>query len=192
MDQINNAILLGMAQWRAAWLNRAMMDITSLGSMTVATIVTAAAVILFLTMRRDRIAAATLMTATFGGEAVVEILKRVFREPRPTAVEHLVEFNGFSFPSGHSLVSAAAYGTLATLVASYLRDRRVRTAIGAICWSIVALIAISRVYLGVHYPGDVIAGVILGIVWRHLSLLIWRAPHRAGYRSWLNRTLPMP
>src|SRR5262245_1886375 len=192
MDQINNAILLGMAQWRVPWLNRAMMDITSLGSMTVATLFTVAAMILFWTIHRDRIAAATMMTATFGGEAAVEILKRVFREPRPTSVEHLVEFTGFSFPSGHCLVAAAAYGTLATLVASYVRDRRARVAIGAICWTIVALIAVSRVYLGVHYPTDVVAGVILGIAWRQASLQIWRAPHRAGYRSWLNRTLPMP
>jgi undecaprenyl-diphosphatase len=192
MDQINNAILQGMAQWRVSWLNRAMTDITSLGSMTIATLVTVAAVILFWTMHRDRIAAATMMTSTFGGEAVVEILKRVFQEPRPTAVEHLVQFNGFSFPSGHCLVSAAAYGTLATLVTSYVRDRRARAAIRAICWTIVGLIAVSRVYLGVHYPTDVIAGVILGIVWRHLSLQMWRAPHRAGYRSWSKRTLPMP
>jgi membrane-associated phospholipid phosphatase len=173
MDQLNNAILVGMAEWRSLWLNRALIDITSLGSMTIAFLISAAAFAVLWTIPRNRGGAATIVTATVGAEIWVEILKRIFREARPTTVAYLVEFTGFSFPSGHAMVATATYGALAAVTCGYIHRPSGRIAVQSIRWTLVALVAISRVYLGVHYPTDVAGGVLFGMAWLYLTMKIW-------------------
>src|SRR5262245_1715619 len=122
MDQLNTAILVGLAQWRSPLLNKAVLDISSLGSVTVVSMVTAAACLLLWTIARDRVGVAKLVTSVAGAEIGVEILKRIVQEPRPTAVPYLTEFTGFSFPSGHALVAAATYGMLASVFCGYVQQ----------------------------------------------------------------------
>src|SRR5437764_280408 len=88
-----------------------------------------------------------------------------FRNYLPVAAEMLRRANGYSFPSGHAMGSAVALGALAYLAFRAIRSWRVKTAVIAFLYTLVASIALSRVYLGVHWISDVLAGVTIGTVW---------------------------
>jgi undecaprenyl-diphosphatase len=173
MHRLDEAILLALAQWRRPWLNRMMMDVSALGSPTIIALITVAAFTV-LWIRRDRGSATRIAAAAGGAEIWLEIIKRVIQRPRPMIVSWLTEFSGFSFPSGHTLVATATYCTLASIARTYARTRAERIAIRSICCSIVAMVAISRVYLGVHYPSDIAGGILLGIGWFYFIRYLWR------------------
>lgn len=119
-----------------------------------------------------------LAGATGGSVVVSLILKNLFDRPRPTVVPHLTEVYTSSFPSGHSMLSAAIYLTLGSLIAA--STPRVSLKIYVLSVTIVLSLAvgISRVYLGVHYPTDVLAGWMAGMIW---ALLCW------FFARWLQR-----
>jgi undecaprenyl-diphosphatase len=173
MHSIDESILLGLAKLRSPLLNRAMSDISSLGSSTVIALISVTAFSL-LWIARDHRGAVRVVTAAAGAEIWLEILKLIFGRPRPTLVPYLVEFTGWSFPSGHALVATATYVTLAAVLSSHMKERRGRTVIRSMCATIVALVAISRIYLGIHYPSDVAGGVLLGMLWFYVTAIILR------------------
>lgn len=174
MDRLDEAILRAFADWRSPWLNRAVADLSSLGSATVIILVSVTAFILLWIIAHDRVGAAKIATAAAGAEIWVEVVKRVLQHPRPAIVPHLVQFTGFSYPSGHALVATATYGTLAAVACAYVGQRRGRVVIRLVCWTVAGLVAISRVYLGVHYPSDVLGGVLLGTAWFYVTAYLWR------------------
>ncbi|MFV0623020.1 phosphatase PAP2 family protein [Sphingomonas sp. ac-8] len=145
-------------------------DVTALGSGTVLTLVVALATTLLLLRRLWRTAALTLV-ATIGGASAVSLLKRLFERARPDLVEHLMRETSSSFPSGHSANSAIVYLTVATLIFPMIRETHVRLFVVVATMTIVGMIGISRVYLGVHWPSDVLAGWIFGALW---ALGWWR------------------
>jgi undecaprenyl-diphosphatase len=174
MDRLDDAILRAFAEWRTPWLNRAAADVSSLGSMTVIILISVTAFTLLWIIAGDRVGAAKIVTAAAGAEMLVEVIKRLLQHPRPTIVPYLVEFSGFSYPSGHALVATATYGTLSVIACGYVRQRRGRIAIRSIAWTLAGLVAISRVYLGVHYPSDVLGGVLIGIACLYIVAYLWR------------------
>jgi undecaprenyl-diphosphatase len=171
---MDEAILSGVAEWRTPLLTRALIDITALGSMTVVTLLTITAVTMLLLSARNRRDAARIVTAAAGAQILVELLKTISQHPRPTVVPHLVEATSYSFTSGHALVAAATYCTLAAIACHYVTDQRARKAIRIICWTIAGLVGFSRVYLGVHYPSDVFGGGVVGIAWFYFCAYLWR------------------
>lgn len=175
MDQLDEAILRAFADWRVPWLNKAVADVSSLGSATVIILITVAAFSLLWIIAQDRVGAARIATAAGGAEIWVEVLKRVFEHPRPAIVPYLVEFTGFSYPSGHALAATATYGTLAVIACGHVQHRPGRFAIRLICCAVIGLVAASRIYLGVHYPSDVIAGVLLGTAWLYATDYMYRS-----------------
>jgi undecaprenyl-diphosphatase len=174
MHGLDEAILIAFANWRTPWLNRAVVEITALGSLTVISLTTIISVTLLLTIAGDRLGAAKIVTAAAGGELWLEILKRVFEHPRPTIVPHLVEFSGYSYPSGHALAATVTYGMLAAIACGYVRQPAGRMAIRIVCFTLAGMVAVSRVYLGVHYASDVISGVLLGVVWIYITKYAWQ------------------
>lgn len=92
------------------------------------------------------------------------VLKRVFSRPRPS-LEHLVEVNTLSYPSGHSMSSMAFYGFLIFLCLRHRMPRWLRFLLVALLIILIVSIGLSRIYLGVHYPTDVAAGFIGGLIW---------------------------
>jgi undecaprenyl-diphosphatase len=173
MHRLDEAVLLSLAEWRRPWLNRAMMDLSSLGSVTIIILISVA-VFSVLWITRNRWGATKVAAAAGGAEIWLEIIKRIIERPRPTVVSHLVEVSGFSFPSGHALAVTATYATIAALACAYVRDRRARTAIWLICTVVIAMVALSRIYLGVHYPSDVAGGAAMGLAWFYLIGYAWR------------------
>ena len=112
--------------------------------------------------------AALLGAVFFGSEAVNAALKLAFHRPRPELA--FLQLDTYSFPSGHSTAATAVFGALAFLVWPHARTARRRVALVAAAVCLVGLVAFSRLYLGVHYLSDVLAGLALGAAWLSLCL----------------------
>jgi membrane-associated phospholipid phosphatase len=144
--------------------------VTQLGGARVLVPLTLVAV-LVLVLRR-RVAHAVLMGAALvGGEALNMGLKAAFERPRPHFSDPLATAGGFSFPSGHAMVSLTVYGALAFVIATSVKSRRARVLVFVSALGLVLAIGLSRVYLGVHYPSDVLAGYSAGLAWLMLCAL---------------------
>jgi membrane-associated phospholipid phosphatase len=138
--------------------------VTQLGSTAVLFAVAAvAAAYLARLGRRPNVA--FLILAFAGAEALTWSLKAVFQRERPSFDDPIATASSFSFPSGHALVSFAVYGALAYVLLENLRSRRTRAACVAGAAVVVAAIGFSRLYLGVHYLSDVLAGYAVALAW---------------------------
>ncbi len=146
------------------WLLSAMRDLTALGGVTVLTLVAVLSVTFLLTRGRAHQALYTAL-ATGGGAVVGTLLKSLFARPRPEVVPHLVEVTSLSFPSGHSMNSAIIYLTLAVMISRTFKERRARIFVIGVAGLLVLTIGFTRLYLGVHYPTDVLGGWTVGAAW---------------------------
>jgi len=124
----------------------------------------------FLAVQRANRTMVVLLASTISGIVASLLLKRVFDRPRPDLVPHLSEVYTSSFPSGHSMMSALVYLTLGALVAPVLAHFWLRVYVIALAIFLTGCVGISRIYMGVHYPTDVLAGWAAGSVW---ALLCW-------------------
>lgn len=157
--------------------------ITNLGSAPVELLVlTIVSAVLFFRLRHG-LEAMMLIVSLAGGWLLNEGLKRIFHRARP-AIEHLVEAGGYSFPSGHAMVSMAFYGMIGYLLWSNLRTR-LKPAYYVILLTALLVIAIgtSRINLGVHYPSDVVAGFAAGGTWLIVCIMVLLAGRRYREKS---------
>ncbi len=154
-----------------AWLQETARDITALGGFTVLGLITVAALAVLLVYGRHR-QALVFGTAAVGAQVLAEAIKNVVGRPRPSFVARYDLIASSSFPSGHSMMAPAIYFTLAAIVAAgELRPAaRVMLMVGSVV--LVIAIGVSRVYLGVHWPTDVLAGWTLGSA---VALVAWVA-----------------
>lgn len=146
------------------WLGHMMLDLTALGGGTVLTLVT---ILMsgYLVARRKLALAVFVAAAIASGGVLTALLKFAFARARPDIVPHLVEVSSASFPSGHAMNSAMVYLTGAALLASAERDWRVRGFLVTAALVLTLAIGFSRVFLGVHFPTDVLGGWAIGIAW---------------------------
>lgn len=165
------------------WLRIAALDVTSLGSGTVLGL-TVAAICGFLIIHGLQRNALFIFVASCGGWLLNAGLKELFARPRPSIVPHLHEVMTLSFPSGHAMTSAAVYLTLGALLMRVAKRRLARIYCMAIAMLATFLIGASRVYLGVHYPTDVLAGWLVGMSW---ALMCWMAERALERRAGLKR-----
>jgi undecaprenyl-diphosphatase len=162
------------------WLERAASDITALGGVPVLALVTLVATGFLLIIRRPAIALLVLVSAA-GGTVVSFGLKLFFARMRPDLVPHQVDVFTSSFPSSHAMMSAMIYLTLGALLARVQKQRRIKAYIMLVSVLLAILIGASRVYLGVHWPTDVLAGWMVGSAWAMLcGTLAWWL-HRRGH-----------
>jgi len=164
------------------WLRARALEVTALGSSTVLGLATLA-ICGFLVLQRMTRTAAFVFVATVGGWVLNAVMKEIFQRTRPAVVPHLQAVMSLSFPSGHAMTSAAVYLTLGALTMR-VADRRV-TKLYCIATAMIVtlLVGLTRIYLGVHYPTDVVAGWLVGLMW---ALACWTVErgieHRAGLR----------
>jgi undecaprenyl-diphosphatase len=162
-----------------AWLELAAFDITALGGPTVLGL-TVFAVVGFLVLHGLYRNAAFVFLASVGGWMLNDLLKEVFARPRPDVVPHLRDVMSLSFPSGHALTSAAVFLTLGALLMRVAQRPLVKFYIMFIAMLATLLVGATRVYLGVHYPTDVLAGWLIGTSWALLCWLLERSLERTA------------
>lgn len=155
------------------WLEEAARDVTSLGSFSILGLIVVVTVS-YLWLRRKRTTAAFVAFAVISGTLLSNLLKAAFDRPRPD-VEAATRVFTASFPSGHATLSAVVFLTLGVLLSESSSDNRVRGFFVGLGVLLTLIVGSSRVYLGVHYPTDVIAGWSLGAAW---ALCCW-----AGYKG---------
>lgn len=161
------------------WMHEFGRDVTGLGGAFIVGLLIAATAG-FLWLDRRRRMAAFLVAATVSGLVVSLGLKELFARPRPDVVPHLAKVQTSSFPSAHSMLSAVVYLTLGVLVAAAVPARSLRVYAIGVAVLITGLVGVSRVYLGVHYPTDVLAGWTAGLVWALGCWLVARWLQRRG------------
>ena len=147
-----------------AWLQEAARDVTSLGSIIVLVIITfAVAGYLFLASKPA--VAWLMLIAVFGGITLNNLLKFAFARPRPDFVSHAARVFTTSFPSGHATLSAITYLTIGALLARTYPSFIMGLYFMSLAAFLTVLIGVSRIYLGVHYPTDVLGGWCIGVAW---------------------------
>jgi undecaprenyl-diphosphatase len=160
----DDAVMHWMGAHQLPWLTIVMVQITALGTGTVVVMVVAVAA-LFLWLTRHKHSAALLLVTTTIGIVINGMLKDVFHRARPEFFPWGTDAITSSFPSGHAMSAAIVYGTVAYLAARLQRSRAARALTIGSAIILIALISLSRIYLGVHYPSDTFAGIIVGFAW---------------------------
>jgi undecaprenyl-diphosphatase len=155
--------------WGPRWFTELVRDCTALGSSGILAFMTIA-VIGFLLLQGKTHATVLVVIAVGGGMLLSTGLKQGFDRPRPDLVPHGVLVHSASFPSGHAMQSAVVYLTLGALLARVQPRRRLKAYILTIAVVLTVLVGLSRIYLGVHWPTDVLAGWAAGAAW---ALMVW-------------------
>jgi undecaprenyl-diphosphatase len=161
------------------WLELAAFDVTAIGGPTILGL-TVFAVVGFLVLQGLYRNALFVFLASAGGWLLNDLLKEFFARPRPTVVPHLRQVMSLSFPSGHALTSAAVFLTLGALLMRVAERRLVKFYCMFVAMLTTLLVGITRVYLGVHYPTDVLAGWLIGLSWALFCWLLERAIERTA------------
>jgi len=160
----DESVLRWLGAHHTKLLDGAMVEITALGTGTVVIMIVAVAA-LFLFLTRHRYSALLLLIATFGGIALNLVLKLRFDRPRPHVFVWGTNAVSSSFPSGHAMSATIVYSTVAYLAARLYKRTWPRVVTMFIAAVVIVAISVSRLYLGVHYPSDVLAGAIIGLAW---------------------------
>jgi len=177
-QQFDAFVRTAIHQFATPSLTRLMQVFSFLGSVAAVTALSLAVVCVSLYFRHTRTAA--LVAITMLGVAVLDLaLKHAFHRPRPVAFFGATP-DSYSFPSGHALGSLCFYGILAAILAPLARGRGAKFCIWIAAALLVGMIGLSRIYLGVHYPSDVIAGYCAAIVWVGAVGLLERSLRTGG------------
>ena len=180
-QQFDETVLRWMAAHQVTWVQHVMFEVTLLGTgLVLMTMVVVAATFLWLT--DHRFSALLLLIATWGGVAINSLLKSSFARPRPQVFEWGAQVLTSSFPSGHAMTATITYGTVAYLAARLQRRRLSRWITLILAAMLIALICFSRLYLGVHYPSDVVAGALMGLGWTAFCMATLEAIQVFGKR----------
>jgi undecaprenyl-diphosphatase len=161
------------------WFEEAARDITGLGGHAILGLVSLAAVV-YLLLARKRGAALLVVASVGGGMLLSSLLKLGFERPRPDLVPHGMRVYTASFPSGHAMLSAVTYLTLGALLARVEEDRRIKAFLLGLAIALTLLIGMSRIYLGVHWPSDVLGGWCGGAAWASLCWFVALQLQRRG------------
>jgi undecaprenyl-diphosphatase len=176
-------------------VQQAMLEITFLGTgLVVMTIVAVSAMFLWIT--RHRYSATLLLFATLGAIVLNSLLKAGFDRPRPQVFQWGTHALTSSFPSGHAMSATVVYSTVAYLAARLEAQRLMRWLVITVAALLIILICSSRVYLGVHYPSDILAGILVGLAWAGFCMASFEAfdllARRAAPTEAAQQELPAP
>lgn len=176
-SSFDRSVALALHSLDSPFMDFAMRLFTFIGSLKVVVVVlVAAAVDAF--RRRDRRAVLALLSVFAAEEAMNFVLKHLVERPRPTLFEEIATLHTYSFPSGHAMTTAAVYGIVGVVIAR--EHPRLRRAISFAVPALVFFIGLSRVFLGVHWPTDVLAGWAAGAILMLIGCAVFLLPPRNG------------
>jgi undecaprenyl-diphosphatase len=164
VDHFDDAVLVWLSTHRSPALTSVFLSLTAFGSWPVLTILTAGTCVATW-LKGERRFPLTLLAAVVGAPFLSWALKSLYGRQRPSVVPHLETVASASFPSGHTVSAVTFFVTLALLISAHTPKRRLRLFLVGYALAIAALVAVSRMYLGVHYPSDVAGGALIGIAW---------------------------
>ena len=173
MFQIDTGIMNLVLAFRNEWLTKLMIFFTYLGDWQVIVGLAVAAIIILARLKKTR-EIIFLAAALISGELIKELLKLLIRRQRPDAVFSLISENGYSFPSGHALMSVVFYGAIAYFIYKLYQKMWQKIVLAAVFAALIFLIGFSRVYLGVHWVSDVVAGWLVGFLILIFLILIFK------------------
>jgi undecaprenyl-diphosphatase len=179
---MDEAVMRWIGQHQYHGLQTAMLEVTSLGTGTVVAMVVLVAG-MFLWLNQHKHSAILLMVATVGGLVLNQLLKIGFNRPRPQVFKWGTYAVSSSFPSGHAMSSIIVYGTVAYLAARLQRNAASRIATMVMAGIIIVAICSSRLYLGVHYPSDILAGLVIGLAWAGFCMAVLEAAQLYAKRN---------
>jgi undecaprenyl-diphosphatase len=171
--------------WGPWWLEMAAADLTALGSIAVLGLF-ATIVLVFLLLQRKHLSALLLAVGLMGGVVLSEGLKAFFGRDRPPLTFQAVETINTSFPSGHALLAAVFYLSIGVMLTRAFPRRRFKAYVLAVTITLTLIVGLTRIYLGVHWTTDVLAGWSIGSTW---AMALWlvadaiqrrQAGHSAG------------
>lgn len=163
-QRVDEAVLGWVDGHRTEALDRVALEITALGNFaTLAVLVLAVSIFLWLT--RHRLSVLLLMSAVAGGAILNTLLKDLFDRPRPDVITWGTHVVSASFPSGHSMTAFIAYASVAYLGGRLEPTRTLRWTTWILAGALILAVGASRIYLGVHYPSDVLGGYVAGLAW---------------------------
>jgi undecaprenyl-diphosphatase len=165
-----------------AWMETVLIDVTALGSPAVLGLIVLI-ITGYLLLEARYLTAAIVFVSSITGELLNEALKLFFERPRPTVVPHLRTVITASFPSGHAMESAIIYLTLGALLMRVVEGRVTKIYCMATAMFLTLIVGTSRVFLGVHYPTDVLGGWVLGFFWAAVTFLVTRRFERTVDRE---------
>lgn len=163
-QRFDENVLTWVALHRTDALNRIALEVTALGN-TLTLVILVLCVSIFLWLTHHRYSVYLLMIALAGGALLTALLKDIFGRPRPSVIDWGTQVLSQSFPSGHAMSAMIAYGSVAYLVGRLEPTMRLRFTTWALAGIVILAIGASRIYLGVHYPSDVLAGYTAGLAW---------------------------
>ncbi|MEO8042545.1 MAG: phosphatase PAP2 family protein [Acidobacteriota bacterium] len=167
------SIRFTMRQIQSPMWTQLFLAVTRLGSTLVLTIIGCVAGIIFISLRWFR-PLLVLIVVMFGQAALHHGFKLLFARPRPPSLINYPAVESFSFPSGHAVASLCLYGTIAWIVASCLENSAAKAGIAIFAAVLIVLIGMSRIYIGIHYPTDVLAGFLAAAIWTVAAMSIDR------------------
>ena len=154
-----------------AWVESVLIDVTALGSPVVLGLIVLI-ITGYLLLETRYVTAVIVLVSSISGEILNEALKVFFERPRPSVVPHLRTVVTASFPSGHAMESAIIYLTLGALLMRVVEGRITKVYCMAMAMFLTLIVGVSRVFLGVHYPSDVLGGWMLGFFWAAVTFLV--------------------
>jgi len=178
----DESVLRWLGAHHTSALDATMVEITALGTTAVVMMIVAVAA-LFLVLTEHKYSAILLLASTAGGIVLDGVLKLGFNRPRPTVFVPEVHVVSSSFPSGHAMSSAIVYTTVAFLAARLHKREWARWLVMIVAFIVIAAISFSRLYLGVHYPSDVLAGIAIGLAWAGFCMAILEAIQKYVFRT---------
>ena len=176
IQNFDEGILKWVETLRTPFMNSMMLDVTALGGLALTIVLGLLSVALFV-LAGDGIAALHLIITSTGGFFISMWTKSIISRPRPSIIPQLIHASGFSYPSGHSITSAAIYLTMAILACRHFKSYRSRIILLLLAGIMIALISFSRIYLGVHYPSDTMSGALLGLAWALVTAALFAKSH---------------
>lgn len=174
IQHIDNRVTLSIISWRTPQLSSFFSAVTILANPTsVVTTVLILAIIAYVLTKRFHLPLWIILTNSIGSLGLNPLVKNIVQRSRPDEELRLVQEASYSFPSGHAFASMVAFGCVILLLLLFLKPSAFRGVLIVLSFVTILLIGFSRIFLGVHYLSDVVAGFSLGLFWLFISLSIF-------------------